>query len=101
MQYRHGDVMIERIDEMPDASRLTALPHLTLAYGEVTGHSHRLAPGSDATLYQSPVTLILDVRGEFASLIHEEHHTIDLPRGIYRAWRQREYTPTEIRTIAD
>jgi len=93
--------MVERIDSMPDASLLTPLSHLTLAHGEVTGHSHRIAPRSDAKLYRTPQTLILEVRAESVPLIHEEHATIDLPRGIYRAWRQREYTPTEIRILAD
>lgn len=101
MQYRHGDVMLERIDDPIPDEAATRLPHTTLAHGEVTGHSHRIAERGAARLHQTPTSLLLEVTADVATLIHEEHHPIPLPRGLYRVWRQREYTPTEIRTIAD
>lgn len=45
--------------------------------------------------------MFLEVTGETAEVVHEEHATIKLPQGTYRVWRQREYSPTEIRIIRD
>jgi hypothetical protein len=36
-----------------------------------------------------------------AALAHDEHATIMLPPGNYRIVRQREYSPEEIRDVAD
>ena len=43
----------------------------------------------------------LRVGGDEATLIHDEHHPIKLPRGNYRFWQQREYSPKEIRKVVD
>ena len=99
MQYRHGDVMVEKVKKLP--SKVKKLQHLTLAHGEVTGHSHCIKQRDRAKLYDSPQGLFLHVTAESADLIHEEHATISLPQGIYRVWRQREYSPEEIRVIRD
>jgi hypothetical protein len=97
--YRHGDVMIAAVTEVPaDALRR---PSAVLARGEATGHSHRMADPSAVDLFDHDGVGYLTVKGESATLIHDEHHAIDLPRGHYRFWIQREYTPTEIRRILD
>ena len=97
--YRHGDLLVEDVDTIPSAAR--PLQHLVLAEGELTGHSHRIAEADHATLYHMPAALYLDVTGIHATLIHQEHGPIALPRGQYRVWRQREYSPAEIRTVRD
>ncbi|GHC03755.1 hypothetical protein [Cerasicoccus arenae] len=99
MQYRHGDVMIERISQKPSICK--KLSHRVLALGEITGHSHRIAENSGATLFQSGSDLFLEVSAPEVSVIHEEHNTIPLATGVYRIWRQREYSPEEIRIIRD
>lgn len=99
MQYRHGDVMIEKVKCLPEERR--KCKHLILAHGEVTGHSHRIKEKQNATLYETPKDLYLEVTSEEATVVHEEHHPITLPSGIYRVWRQREYSPEEIRIIRD
>lgn len=97
--WRHGDVLVARVDSIPaDAERLR---HSVLAEGEVTGHSHRLEVPESAVLMEHSSGLYLRVVAEHATLIHEEHHPIVLPRGEYRVWQQREYTPSEIRTVRD
>lgn len=98
-QFRHGDVLIEKVESLPEIRE--KLPHAILAHGEVTGHSHRIKEASDTDLYQTPEALFLHVRGLSASVIHEEHKTISLTSGFYRVWRQREYSPTEIRIVRD
>lgn len=99
MQYRHGDVLLERIETLPTQTR--KLQHTILAHGEVTGHCHRIEGNENASLHESMGDLFLDVWGESATLVHEEHHSIVLPPGRYRVWRQREYSPQEVRIIRD
>jgi hypothetical protein len=97
--YRHGDLLVENTAAVPAGARLAN--HLVLAEGELTGHSHRIAEKGTAELYQSADGLFLRVKADRATLVHQEHGPIELPRGVYRVWRQREYSPQEIRVIRD
>lgn len=97
--YRHGDLLIENADCVPrDARRLQ---HLVLAEGELTGHAHRIAEKDSAELHQATLGLFLRVTADRATLVHQEHGPISLTRGVYRVWRQREYSPAEIRVVRD
>ncbi len=98
MLMRQGDLFFAQVKAIPKLAR--QVPHLTLAEGEITGHSHRIAESGTATLFADADEFYVDVP-ESARVIHEEHGTIDLSQGIYRVWRQREYTPTEIRPVYD
>lgn len=42
--YRQGDVLIERIDSVPDDAQPVPLEdgRIVLAHGEVTGHAHAI-----------------------------------------------------------
>ena len=97
--WRHGDVLIAAIDQIP--SDATPRNGSTLAYGEVTGHSHRFKLADTVALWQRGDSLFVEVTAENAQLIHEEHAMIELPRGNYRVWMQREYSPQEIRRVVD
>lgn len=99
MQYRHGDVMIEKVSSLPKDAKKQQ--HVTLAEGELTGHSHRIEEKEAAVMYRDRNVLFLEVTANVASLVHEEHATIELPKGIYRVWQQREYTPERIITVRD
>ena len=96
MKYRHGDVLIKKVD----AVKGKKLKHLTLAEGEVTGHAHRITQG-EAELYEENGVLYLHVESESALLTHEEHKEIALPKGDYEITIQREYTPEGWRRVAD
>jgi hypothetical protein len=98
-QYRHGDVLIEQVDALPNQRE--KVQHTTLAHGEVTGHSHRIQEVADADLYQTSRGLFLHVRGMSVTVVHQEHDSITLLSGFYRVWRQREYSPEEIRVVRD
>lgn len=98
MLYRHGDVLVQRVESMPHA---LPRPGTTLARGEVTGHSHRFRDPATMQLYQAGLETYVRVLADAAELIHEEHHTITLPRGDYRVWMQREYSPQAIRRVVD
>jgi hypothetical protein len=97
--YRHGDVLVGSVDQLPEGAKKR--DNVTLAYGESTGHSHRIADPKTAETFEHEGMLYLRVIEDSAQLIHEEHHTIELQRGIYRVWQQREYTPNAIRTVYD
>jgi len=97
--WRHGDVMIAAARAIPEGAKLQ--PNTVLAYGEITGHSHRIQDPRSAELWEQGGMLFLNVTADSATVIHEEHKPITLGRGLYRVWMQREYTPTAIRRIVD
>ena len=72
-----------------------------LAYGEITGHSHRIAEPDAAELWEHGGQVYLKIVADQATVMHEEHKPITLTRGLYRVWMQREYTPQAIRTVRD
>ena len=98
MLYRHGDVLVQSVETLPAAAQ--PRPGNALAYGEVTGHSHRIREVQQAQLYAAQGELYLALSAP-STLIHEEHATIPLPAGFYRVWMQREYTPTRIVRVVD
>jgi hypothetical protein len=98
MLYRHGDVLVLEVPALPTAH---PRPGTTLARGEVTGHSHRFSDARQVQLYQAGAETYVQVLSESADLIHEEHATIALRRGIYKIWMQREYSPEAIRRVID
>jgi hypothetical protein len=99
MLWRHGDVLIATVQAVPEHAR--PVKTSILAHGEVTGHSHRIAEPDSVRTWQAGETLFMQVVASTARLLHEEHAPIELPRGIYRVWRQREYTPQAIVRVSD
>jgi hypothetical protein len=105
IHYRQGDVLIERIPSLPKGAKKLARENgrIILAHGEVTGHAHAIcAPNADlySAVDAGDVTF-LEIRAAAAALKHDEHATVNLPRGTYAVRRQREYSPEEIRRVAD
>ena len=77
MLFRQGDVLIMATKSIPrDAAKL---PHKTLAHGEVTGHSHRIEEAADVELFELNGTLYLRVRGQNATVVHQEHGPVSVP----------------------
>ena len=104
--FRQGDVLLIQVNSIPaNAVACEVKGDVILAYGEVTGHAHRLKAGTVKPLAKGGVwepraeRFIQALEG--AELIHEEHSTITLPAGNYRVVQQREYHPEEIRNVAD
>jgi hypothetical protein len=97
--WRHGDVFIAAVKGIPRGAVRRA--GTLLAEGEATGHSHRIERPETVELYERGGLLYLRVVAESAQVIHQEHCPITLPRGTYRVWQQREYSPREIRTVRD
>jgi len=97
--YRQGDVLISQVSAVP--SRATKQQRCVLALGEVTGHAHQIT--EEAFLWiDTDGTKYVEVYGTEAILQHEEHGPITLEGpAIYRVTQQREYTPQEVRNVAD
>ena len=91
MLFRQGDIYIESVRCLPDGA--LKRDSIVLAEGELTGHSHRVRDFRTADVYEFPGNLFVDVVADCAEIVHEEHGTIALNRGVYRVWRQREYDP--------
>ena len=101
-QYRHGDIFFRRFEgDLPE--NMEVLNTRVVAEGELTGHAHRMVGGS-VTAYMPPegalATMFLAIE-EMVTLQHEEHAEIQLPAGNWEAIRQREYTPSGDRQVAD
>ena len=97
--WRQGDIFIAAVPSIPAEATKELRP--VLAEGEVTGHSHRIEQPSSVKLYRDNGNLYLAIVADNATVVHEEHGPIGLPRGFYRVWRQREYSPEAIRIVRD
>jgi hypothetical protein len=103
---RQGDVLLVRVKAIPeDATEQKIEGHkVVLALGEMTGHHHRFefldkthnvklhvaAGGARYVNVMSP-----------SDLLHEEHSTARIPAGAWLVPNQVEYTPEELRRVAD
>ncbi len=96
---RHGDVLLTPITQLPRHAQTKA--GVTLARGEVTGHSHRILEPHNAQMYGAGADTFLEIKSPQATLVHEEHHNLILERGVYKVWMQREYRPDANRWVED
>jgi hypothetical protein len=103
---RQGDVLLIPVSLIPS----DALPQepsgnkVILALGEATGHHHRFEfqdTSHNAKLYVAHGgARYLRVTAP-SSLLHEEHSTATVAKGRYLIPNQVEYTPAELRRVAD
>lgn len=100
--YRQGDVLLIPANDLSASHEVPRENgRIVLAHGEATGHAHAIEEPR-ARLFEEPKSgrrLLRLVTESF--LRHEEHAPITLPPGDYEVIRQREYTPEEIRRVAD
>ena len=97
--WRHGDILIAATKDVPGGAQ--PVHHAVLATGEITGHAHRMAEPEAVSLWSVGDVIYMQVMADSADLVHEEHATITLPKGIYRVWHQREYTPKKVVRVSD
>lgn len=99
--YRQGDVLFKQVKAIPKGEQKKR-PTGHILEGEATGHIHRVAELEAAEVLEVGDGLYLNVSAEGGvSIVHEEHDTLTLPAGNYEVVRQREYSPEEIRNVAD
>lgn len=96
---RQGDVAIRRIANLPQntAKRESGI----LAFGEVTGHCHKLDNLEVAEVLEVGTDMYLRVSEDGVRIVHDEHREISLPAGNYEVTIQREYSPQAIRNVQD
>jgi len=97
---QQGDVLMKGIEKLPEG--LKKVNHLTLALGEVTGHSHQVTSG-EAEMYEKDGTFFLKVTSENAIVTHQEHAPVTLEEGTYEIDIVKEYShfDEEARRVAD
>lgn len=121
-QIRQGDVQLQPVAKLPNGCKEVPVDgnRIVLAYGEVTGHAHaiydhinqaaRADEIADNTIAraQARARLLVAPNGERylevnadVTLKHEEHRAHVIAPGIYRLPRQVEYSPAELRRVAD
>lgn len=110
-QFRHGDLLIEKIEESPKGVRTE---NTLLAQGEGRNHGHFVESDSTEVFKaedEQNITHFLNVK-EQATIKHlkidsktwtGEHTDILLDPGVYRVIRQREFDPylKTIRIVKD
>lgn len=95
---RQGDVIPVPVNV--EEAQCEKLPHLTLAEGEVTGHSHRIED-SNAALFKFNDKMYLKIQSEIGFLRHEEHKEIQIPQGDYEVIIQQDYEPSGWKKVQD
>lgn len=100
---RQGDVLLFPVAKLPKgAVEVKTDGDVILAFGEVTGHAHRIkrAEKPSARVYDFGAERYIQVL-EKTPLTHEEHSAIFLDAGIYRQAFQHEEKRAEIQRVAD
>lgn len=105
MIVRQGDVLIRTTESVPSDAQPVEREggRVVLAHGEVTGHAHAITTeqDADAMLLARGDIRFLTVNAPVVVLRHEEHAPIELPAGNYEVVVQREYSPEQVRNVAD
>ena len=103
---RQGDVALVSVRAIPKEAIEQKIEgvKLILALGEATGHHHRfefLDKTHNVKLYATAGGVrYLDVSAP-SDLLHEEHSAARVPAGKWLLPQQVEYTPAELRRVAD
>jgi len=105
-QCRQGDIYFEAVNKVPAGAK----PYRStiLAYGEVTGHAHRISSHTedDLTMFKTDEgDIYIKSPADDISVSHEEHGTITVPHDEWiKVYHQREYDPLAVekeRRVAD
>ena len=125
-KYQQGDVVMFQVDEKTFTKNCRPTDNsqdyqggtrtkAILAFGEVTGHTHRvnmaeMAKMAGVTLHMGykgepgvDVPNGFEVRGDTVTLCHEEHNSINIPPGKYviRIVREFDHIAGRSRYVAD
>ena len=99
-QYRQGDVLITETNRKtkPPGDKQPPGP-ITVAHGEATGHHHTIEC-DQADWWKGDGVQVVDLAAP-GTLTHQEHGPIPLKARRHTIRRQSEYSPQEIRRVAD
>jgi hypothetical protein len=114
--FQQGDVLLKRIEQLPDGVVPLSDKSRILQRGETTGHKHAFAADAKVQLYTVPASgplsgLRISTHDGVAfveileptTLRHEEHNPIEVEPGIYEVdlVREFDYESLETRRVAD
>lgn len=89
-QARHGDLLLQRVEKLPNDCMDIAKDKMVLAEGTATGHKHVMA-GKGVVFHKTDKGDIFIEVKKNALLTHEEHATIEFGPGIYQVIHQVEF----------
>jgi hypothetical protein len=90
---QQGDVVMKSINDFPEGERVQdqQMKSKILAFGEVTGHAHRLADPEDLAVETFRILNVIYMNVKRPTMLnHEEHNTIEIPPGKYEIGIVRE-----------
>jgi len=101
-QVQQGDVLFQRVKQ-PTEKQTGENKSGVLAYGEVTGHTHKIVGGKAlVTTTERPDVQYLRVLMGPVEVAHEEHGTVTLDEGLWRTSRVFEFDDEEeLRVVID
>jgi hypothetical protein len=102
--WRQGDIYFVKIGEEADSAESRPVKNGVIAKGETTGHAHRVSQSSmtaGALLYLVGRSMFLRSPQAGAKIVHDEHHAIDLPKGLYAVVPQQEFDGLRWRQVLD
>ncbi|MAO89113.1 MAG: hypothetical protein CL880_01085 [Dehalococcoidia bacterium] len=94
---RHGDLLLKSDEGIVIPKGSKSLKTDVLAEGEATGHTHRLVGQAQILEHEAAdgtVEKFVDAKQD-SQLVHQEHNTIDIPKGVYRVVQEREFDVIE------
>jgi len=102
-KFQQGDLILKE-SKVSKKEYGKKLNHLILQQSDVSNHKHQITNGT-AILYstQRADEFYLEVTSEKAVLAHEEHTSVNIPKGKYFIYGVREFDPFEdvIRRVRD
>lgn len=103
---QQGDVVMKAISEFPKGERVLddQMRSKILAYGEVTGHAHRLMDAEDMRVETFRILNVIYMNVKRTTMLtHEEHKEIELPPGKYEIGivRETDHMAGVTRQVAD
>ena len=102
--WRQGDIFFVKLESEPTLEDAKPIKTGIIARGEQTGHMHRVSPSSltgGAALVLLSQSIYLRSPEVGATIVHEEHGTIQLPVGVYAVVNQQEFDGLRWQTVLD
>lgn len=86
---QQGDVILRKLNSLPEGGKSVSKGRCVLAEGEHTGHAH-VVEDDEAELIRIGERMLLKL-GKAATVVHEEHGPITLEPGTWEVWRVQEF----------
>jgi len=100
VMYRHGDLLITQINAIPEDT--VQIHEKIIAEGEISGHKHKLVGSAQVHIRPSFLNDPINDNSEIwfnafdeIKIIHEEHKTLEIPKGVYKVTKEQQFDPFE------